>query len=66
MKLLFDQNISFRIVDRIKDIFPRSKQVRRLELENKTDFEIWTFAKKHNYCIITFDSDFYDLSLLKG
>jgi len=66
MKLLFDQNISHRIVDRLRDIYPDCEQVRRLELENKSDVEIWKFAKKHAFCIVTFDSDFYDFSLLKG
>jgi predicted nuclease of predicted toxin-antitoxin system len=66
MKLLFDQNISYRIPQLIEDIFPESKQVRNLKLENTTDRRIWDFAKKNNYCIVTFDSDFYDLSLVQG
>ncbi|MFO7829230.1 MAG: DUF5615 family PIN-like protein [Bacteroidales bacterium] len=66
MKLLFDQNISFRIIPKIKDIFPDAVQVRMVGLENKTDIEIWHFARNNDYCIITFDSDFYDLSLVKG
>lgn len=45
MKLLFDQNISFRIVNKIQDIFP-SGQVRELGLENSKDLEIWKFAQK--------------------
>ena len=34
MKLLFDQNISFRIVKKIEDFLPNSSQVRLLGLEN--------------------------------
>jgi hypothetical protein len=34
MKLLFDQNISFRLINHIQDILPESKQVRELGLEN--------------------------------
>ena len=34
-----------------------------LGLENKTDKAIWDFAKKENFIIVTFDSDYYDLSL---
>jgi len=37
MKLLFDQNISFRLIKQITDLFPDSKQVRELGLENSTD-----------------------------
>ena len=66
MNLLFDQNISFRLVKRIKDIFPGSVQVREVGLENKTDIDIWQYAQVNNYCIISFDSDFYDLSLVRG
>lgn len=37
MKLLFDQNISFRLIRKIADVFPEAKQVRELGLENFTD-----------------------------
>ena len=66
MKLLFDQNISFRIVSKLKINFPEAKQVRELGIENYSDIEIWKFAKENNYTIVTFDGDFYDLSNLKG
>ena len=45
MSLLFDQNISFRIVKKIEDTFPNSKQIKELGLENYSDNEIWKFAK---------------------
>ena len=66
MKLLFDQNISFRVIKGIVDIYPDAKQVRELNLENATDREIWSFAKQEGYTIVTFDSDFYDLTLIRG
>jgi predicted nuclease of predicted toxin-antitoxin system len=66
VKLLLDQNISYRLVDKINLIFPGTEQVKRLGLENKTDREIWNFAKKENFTIVTFDSDFNDMSLLLG
>lgn len=66
MKLLFDQNISFRITTLLSDIFPDAMQVRQLALENSTDIEIWQFAKHHDYCIVTFDADFIDISNLRG
>lgn len=66
MKLLFDQNISFRLVKMISDIFPEAKQIRELGLENFTDRQIWNFAKENEYTIISFDSDFFDLSNLFG
>ena len=66
MKLLFYQNISFRLLSKIKDIFPESYQVREVGLENATDIQIWDYAKKNGMSIITFDADFYDFSLVKG
>ena len=66
MKLLLDQNISHRPVDKINSLFPGSEQVRRLGLENKPDKNIWDFARKKDFTIETFDSDFYDMSLLLG
>ena len=66
MKLLLDQNISFRIANKIQDIFPGSQQVKDLGLGNSKDSLIWTFAKENDYCIVTFDADFYDLGLIKG
>jgi len=66
MSLLFDQNISFRIVKRIEDIFPGSISVRDLGYNNPHDVDIWKFAKSNNFSIVTFDSDFIDLSNLRG
>ena len=66
MKLLFDQNISYRLIKLIIDIFPESKQVRELGLENSSDIEIFDFAKKNEFAIVTFDSDFCDLNIIRG
>jgi predicted nuclease of predicted toxin-antitoxin system len=66
MKLLFDQNISFRIVSKLADKFQEAQQVRELGLENSTDREIWEYAKQNNYSTGTFDADFYDMSKLYG
>jgi predicted nuclease of predicted toxin-antitoxin system len=66
VKLLFDQNISFRIISKIKLNFPDAKQVRQLGIENYSDVEIWKFAKENEFTIVTFDGDFYDLSNFKG
>ena len=66
MKLLFDQNISHRLVAQVKDILPDSKQVRDLGIENYSDIQIWEYAKTHDYVILTFDADFYNFSLVWG
>ena len=66
MKLLFDQNISFRIINDVKQVFPESEQIRKLRLENKSDKEIWTFAGQNGFTVVTFDADFYEFSNLYG
>ena len=66
MKLLFDQNISFRIERNIGDVFPGSLHISSCGLMNCEDQEIWEYAKKHHFAIVTFDSDFYDISVING
>jgi predicted nuclease of predicted toxin-antitoxin system len=66
LKLLFDQNISYKAVKKIEKTFPGSEQVKRLGLENYSDKEIWTFARDKEFSIVTFDSDFFDLNTLYG
>jgi predicted nuclease of predicted toxin-antitoxin system len=66
VNLLFDQNISFRIIGKISSFFPKAKQVRQLGIENYSDIEIWKFAKENHYTIVTFDADFFDLSNFRG
>ena len=66
MKLLFDQNISPKIVRRIEREFPESKQVRHVDLEDAADTEIFEYARKHDFTIVTFDADFFDLGVVKG
>ena len=66
MKLLFDQNISYRIVKKIEKEYPDSAQVKKLGLQDSTDLQIWDYARKNGYTIVTFDSDFMDMANLKG
>lgn len=66
MKLLFDQNISFRLIEKIAEFFPEARQVVHLGLTNATDLQIWNFAKENGYAIVTYDADFYELASIKG
>ena len=65
-KLLFDQNLSFKIIDQVNHVFPNSMHVRLLEMDKSEDRKIWEYAKEHHYNIVTQDSDFTDLSTLFG
>jgi predicted nuclease of predicted toxin-antitoxin system len=66
MRFLFDQNISHRILKILPDQFAGSTSVKQEGLINSLDIEIWEYAKKNNYVIVTQDSDFNDLNLLNG
>ena len=66
MRLLLDQNISFRLVSKLEHDFPGTCQVKSLRLANSTDKEIWEYAKIHDFIILTFDADFYDFSVVWG
>lgn len=66
MKLLFDQNLSRKLVNRLADIFPESSHVQFHGLAEKTDTEIWEFAKTNSFCIVTQDADFAERSRLYG
>ena len=66
MNLLFDQNISPRIVNQLSSGFPEAKHVRQVGLEDASDMLIFEFAKKNNFIIVTFDSDFVDLNVVRG
>jgi predicted nuclease of predicted toxin-antitoxin system len=66
LKLLFDQNLSRKLVTRLADIFPSASHVQFYELAEKTDTEIWEFAKLNDFCIVTQDADFAERSRLYG
>ena len=66
MKLLLDQNISHKLVTELKDLYPGSDHVFVLGLHEDSDQKIWQFARKHDFSIVTQDSDFYERSLLFG
>ena len=66
MKLLFDQNLSPKLVDRLSDLFPDSNHVRVLDLAESDDQVVWDFALSNQFTIVSKDSDFVQLSLLRG
>ena len=64
--LLFDQNISYRIVAELSDCFPACQQISGLGMATAEDIDIWDYARKNNYTIVTFDADFYDIGIING
>ncbi|MGH6662299.1 MAG: DUF5615 family PIN-like protein [Rhodospirillales bacterium] len=66
MKLLLDANLSHRILTALAEEFPDSAHVRDFGLERAGDDEIWRYSRDNGFTIVTLDSDFYDLSVLRG
>ncbi len=66
MKLLFDQNLSFKLCLRLKDYFPNSEQVRLLGMAEASDQDIWQHAAAQGFIIVSLDSDFADMAALLG
>ena len=66
MKLLVDENISHRIIKIIDTHFPGSAHVTSIKEGRITDLDIWNYAKKHDFVIVTYDEDFYEWQQLKN
>jgi predicted nuclease of predicted toxin-antitoxin system len=66
MKLLFDHNLSPRLVNNLVDLFPNSNHLYLMELDRESDDVIWKIAKRENYTVVTKDADFNELLILKG
>jgi predicted nuclease of predicted toxin-antitoxin system len=66
MKLLFDENLSPKLPQRLIDIFPGSLHVRDVGMKATIDPIVWDYAKEHDLMIVSKDSDMHDLSLVLG
>ena len=66
MKLLFDQNLSHKLVRRLADLFPNSTHVREVGLKEAEDPVVWEYAKREGFLIVSKDADFHQRSFLFG
>jgi predicted nuclease of predicted toxin-antitoxin system len=66
MKLLFDENLSFRLCERLEGLFPGSAQVRPLGLGQADDRTIWDHAAAHGFAVVSLDVDFAERAALMG
>jgi predicted nuclease of predicted toxin-antitoxin system len=66
VKLLFDQNLSFKLCRRLGDLFPDSTQVRVVGLAEADDRTVWDYARKHGFILVSQDSDFAEMATLFG
>jgi predicted nuclease of predicted toxin-antitoxin system len=63
---LFDQNLSHRLARSLADIFPDSDHVRNVGLGRGDDDAVWQYAAAQNFVIVSKDSDFHQLSFVRG
>ena len=66
MKLLFDENLSDRLVPALLPAYPGCTHVKNLNLLKTSDTIIWNHAKQNDYIIVSKDADFHQRSLLLG
>jgi predicted nuclease of predicted toxin-antitoxin system len=66
MRLLFDQNLSPRLVDSLIDVYPGASHVSLVGLDRATDEDVWDYAAANDCVIVSKDSDFSDTSVVRG
>lgn len=69
MKLLFDQNLSPRLVKALINLYPGSVHVRDVGLHNVLDEVVWEYAARHGLSIVSkepiFISEVFSSALLR-
>ena len=65
-RLLFDQNLSHRLVTALADVFPESVHVCDVGLSQATDSAVWAYARENGLVILTKDNDFNQMSFPYG
>ena len=66
MRLLLDENISWRLAAYLRPHCTAVVHVREIGMENSPDTSIWRYARQHDYAIVTKDEDFLRLVVTEG
>lgn len=66
MSLLFDQNLSRRLVTLLASEYPGSKHVGGAGLLSADDMTVWRYASGMGLMIVSKDSDFRHMALVQG
>lgn len=66
MRLLFDENLSPRLVRLLAGLYPDSAHVHDLGLGAVADTAVWAHAREHRFTIVSKDADFHALSQMRG
>jgi predicted nuclease of predicted toxin-antitoxin system len=66
MKLLFDESLSPKLVDLLRDLFPSSESALQNGLARSGDANILAYAAIGDFVLVTTDSDFRQLVQNRG
>jgi len=66
VKLLLDENLSPKLIDRLADLYPGSVHVRDVGLAAALDLKVWQYAGEQHFVIVSKDADFNDISTHRG
>jgi predicted nuclease of predicted toxin-antitoxin system len=66
MRLLFDQNLSYRLVTLLSEEYPGSVHVRDVGLGAADDRAVWDHAARNGPTIVSKDADFQQRAMLYG
>jgi predicted nuclease of predicted toxin-antitoxin system len=66
VKLLLDQNLSYRFLHQLLPHFPGSTHTKLAGLATANDAAVWRFANEQGFIIVSKDTDFQELSVLRG
>lgn len=66
MKLLFDQNLSPRLVQGLADRFPESVHIFSLGMGSDDDRTIRDYAARNDFIVVTKDADYGEMYSLYG
>lgn len=66
MKLLFDENLSPKLVGMLSDVYPDSTHVRDIGLARGDDEVVWSYAKDHAFVIVSKDAASISAALSTG
>ena len=66
LQLLFDENLSHRLVSQLADLFPGSLHPESLGWRGRPEDDLWNLAKQRSLVIVSKDDDFRQRALLYG
>jgi len=66
MKLLVDNNLSYKLIQPLQNLFPGTLHIQNALNSTADDLTVWNFAKTNNFIILTKDNDFDERSQLEG